>query len=161
MTLFEDFTDAPETRWDYVADGVMGGVSEGQAEFVTDGDGTAVRLTGLVSTENNGGFIQVRRRFEGGFPVAAKGLILSVKGNGEPYFVFLRTKGQKRVFHSYRFEFETTSDWEEVRMDFADFYPSHEEMPLNFAPEDVTGIGIVAYGRAFEADVMVRRVEVY
>ena len=45
-------------------------------------------------------------------------------------------------------------------MDFTDFYPSHEGMAEGFAPEDVTGIGIVAYGREFEADVSVRRVEV-
>ena len=38
----------------------MGGVSQGSAEF----DAGALRLTGQVSTKNNGGFIQVRTRID-------------------------------------------------------------------------------------------------
>ena len=47
-----------KNNWAYLADTVMGGVSQGRAEFSSD----ALRLTGKVSTENNGGFIQVRTR---------------------------------------------------------------------------------------------------
>ena len=161
MTVFEDFSQAPQTRWDYVADGVMGGVSQGEADFVQTEGGPAVRLTGQVSIENNGGFIQVRRRFEGGFPQDGKGLRLSVRGNVETYYVFLRSRGLARAWHSHRHSFETAADWCEVEMAFADFYPSHEGVPESFAPDEVHSIGIVAYGRAFEADVSVRRVEVY
>ena len=46
-------------NWAYLADTVMGGVSQGRAEFSNG----ALRLTGQVSTENNGGFIQVRTRY--------------------------------------------------------------------------------------------------
>ena len=42
-----------ENNWAYLADTVMGGVSQGTANF-SDG---AIRLSGQVSTKNNGGFI--------------------------------------------------------------------------------------------------------
>ena len=47
--------------WRFVTDGVMGGVSKGGLRFGRDPDGTAfARMTGDVSTANNGGFIQFR-----------------------------------------------------------------------------------------------------
>ena len=46
-------------QWSYLADTVMGGVSEGSAEFGNSGLDKTIRLTGEVSTANNGGFIQV------------------------------------------------------------------------------------------------------
>ena len=49
-----------ENNWAYLADTVMGGVSQGGAEFAAG----ALRLTGQVSTKNNGGFIQVRTRVD-------------------------------------------------------------------------------------------------
>ena len=66
--LLEDFSKDPQNRWAYVADTVMGGVSAGESTFEQDGDTHYVRLNGRVSTENNGGFIQVRTRFSGGWP---------------------------------------------------------------------------------------------
>ena len=65
-----------ENNWAYLADTVMGGVSQGGAEFSAG----ALRLTGQVSTKNNGGFIQVRTRID---PTAAKGKLgikIKVKG---------------------------------------------------------------------------------
>ena len=41
---------------------VMGGVSTGGASLEKDGDVTFARLTGNVSTRNNGGFIQLRSK---------------------------------------------------------------------------------------------------
>ena len=38
----------------------MGGVSTGKAEIKKEGDNFFLRLSGNVSTKNNGGFIQVR-----------------------------------------------------------------------------------------------------
>jgi hypothetical protein len=47
-------------RWVYLADTVMGGVSEGSANIIDTPEGKAIKLFGKVSTQNNGGFIQVR-----------------------------------------------------------------------------------------------------
>ena len=57
-TLIEDFKSQPDTRWRFIADTVMGGVSEGKIEFFHDNGDAYARMTGNVSTANNGGFIQ-------------------------------------------------------------------------------------------------------
>jgi hypothetical protein len=55
--MFETFDTNPSARWTYFADTVMGGVSTGNATFERDAVGSFVRLSGEVSTDNNGGFI--------------------------------------------------------------------------------------------------------
>ena len=106
---FETFDATAPERWVYVADGVMGGVSEGRAQLGEDDGETFVRLAGDVSTDNHGGFIQVRARFGGGFPASAEGLRLKVRGNGGSYYVFLRTPNQPRRWFSYRARFDTSA----------------------------------------------------
>jgi len=155
MTI-DDFS-APENHWSYVADGVMGGVSQGQLSF-EDG---AVRLTGQVSTDNNGGFIQIRRDLTGGLPADTQGLRLEVRGNGETYYVFLRTRGLSRVWHSYRHAFVAGPDWAEINLDLAHFEPSHADMPATFTPDQLIRIGLVAYGRDHEADLSARALSAY
>ncbi|MEL6609465.1 MAG: CIA30 family protein [Pseudomonadota bacterium] len=143
--------------WGYVEDGVMGGVSNGRAAYV---DG-ALRMVGSVSTDNNGGFIQVRTRTPGDWPADAQGLELQVRGNGEVYYVFLKTPELRRVFHSFRAPFETGADWATVRVAFADFTPSHSGMPEGFTPDQVSSLALVAYGRDHEADLSVRSIRLY
>ena len=53
--LIEDFQIQPETRWRFIADTVMGGVSTGQVEFVQEDGDIHAHMTGSVSTKNNGG----------------------------------------------------------------------------------------------------------
>ena len=52
-------------QWVYLADTVMGGISEGTAQFEDQGTSQVIRLSGEVSTANNGGFIQVRSPVDG------------------------------------------------------------------------------------------------
>jgi hypothetical protein len=155
---FEDFAD-PEAsaRWGYVADGVMGGVSQGGAEMLP-GDGGAVHLAGRVSTENDGGFIQVRRRLAEPLPDDLRALVVEARGNGERYYVFLRPRDAARVFHSYRASFVAGPRWEAHRLPLEAFGPSHEGMAPGIAPSRVAGIGLVAYGRDHDADLTVRRI---
>ena len=47
--------------WEYISDQVMGGVSVGKVEILNDNK-LFLRLSGDVSTKNNGGFIQVRKK---------------------------------------------------------------------------------------------------
>ena len=97
-TEIDDFSGAPAQRWEYFSDRVMGGVSTGQAAF----PGGALRLTGTVSTANNGGFIQARLKLGERMPEDAKALVLRVRGNGEGYFVHLRTGGTFLPWHYYQ-----------------------------------------------------------
>ena len=48
---------------------------------------------GDVSTENNGGFIQIRRELKNIDLGKAKSIRLYARGNNEKYFIFLRTTG--------------------------------------------------------------------
>ena len=89
--------------WRFVTDGVMGGVSRGKLSFESSDDVDYARLTGDVSTANNGGFIQLRAGISmAGLPAGGAGLdgirILS-RGNGETYFVHLRTRDNRRPWH--------------------------------------------------------------
>ena len=59
-TMFIDnFNDA--SQWRYIADDVMGGISKGSVEFKRIQESSIAILKGNVTTENNGGFIQIRR----------------------------------------------------------------------------------------------------
>ncbi|MEM1065877.1 MAG: CIA30 family protein [Pseudomonadota bacterium] len=155
MTI-ADFSKGPAPGWVFVADGVMGGVSDGGA--VQAG---ALRLSGRVSTENNGGFLQVRHRFDAPWPGAADGVELTVRGNGELYYVFLKTWQLTRPWQSYRAAFGTGPDWLTHRLPFAGFTRSHAEIADAFRHTDVRSLAFVAYGRDHEADLSVARVALY
>ena len=79
--------------WQYVSDRVMGGVSDGKVILEQDGEMYYVRLTGNVSTRNNGGFIQLRTGIS--FANSEKdgknlqGVRLNVRGNGETYDIHI------------------------------------------------------------------------
>ena len=54
------FNEDTARYWQYISDRTMGGVSDGQAFLGQDEDLSFARLVGSVSTDNNGGFIQLR-----------------------------------------------------------------------------------------------------
>ena len=51
-------------KWELITDSVMGGLSLGNLEAVNYKEGMFYKLTGSVSTKNNGGFIQFRSKVE-------------------------------------------------------------------------------------------------
>ncbi len=159
--VLEDFAANPEQRWDYVADTVMGGVSDGQAVMAKIDGAPGMRLTGDVSTKNNGGFIQVRRMLPDGLPEGTSGLEMDVRGNGEPYYVFLRTTETTRQWFFYNVAFSTGSDWETVRIPIEAFKRSHAHLSEKIDPQEVISIHLAAYGKDYEADLMVREIRLY
>ncbi len=152
-----DYVSRPEGPWRYFSDQVMGGVSEGTAEPA----GGAIRLTGTVSTRNRGGFIQVRTPVETPLPAGARGVALEVRGNGERYFVHLRTRGTRLPWQYYQAGFATSRAWREVRLPFDAFRPSGKLLRATPRPGDVTSIGVVAYGRDHEALLELRRLWIF
>ncbi len=151
----------PESRWRFFADTVMGGVSTGQLRFETEEGQSHARLTGIVSTANNGGFIQIRRDLETAPPSGATGLRLVVRGNDTRYFVHLRTSGTLLPWQYHQAGFEVTQVWTEVRLPFDSFAPSGGLVRSELRPETITSVGIVAFGRDYEADVSVRALGYY
>ena len=149
--------------WEFVSDRVMGGVSEGQVSF-TEHDGRRVAtLTGTVSLENSGGFVQMAFDLDpGGGTFDASdwaGLMMEVRGNGESYEVRLRTSQLTRPWQSYRTGFKAEDQWRTVRFPFAEFAPHRTDLP--FDPSTLRRIGILAIGRAFQAEVSVAALRLY
>lgn len=150
-------------RWEYVSDQVMGGVSTGDLRL-QDADGCAcVRLTGSVSLENNGGFVQMAFDLaEAGAaadPASWDGIEFDLRANSETYEVRLRTTQLERPWQSFRQEFTAGGNWQLLRFSFADFLPHRTEVA--FDPAALRRIGILAIGRTFDADISVRAVRFF
>ncbi|WP_085310841.1 CIA30 family protein [Planktotalea arctica] len=150
-----------QSRWAYVSDQVMGGVSQGAASFeVVDGQ-PALRLTGDVSTANRGGFIQARTNLDPSLPETAQGVILNVRGNDQTYFVHLKTNGTLLPWQYYQAPFEVSQNWTEVRIPFCDFAASGRLLRKTPNPTAVRSLAVVAFGRDHSADLTVRSLGFY
>ena len=156
-----DYTPPPPSQWSYLSDQVMGGVSQGQARVEGSGAQAYLHLTGDVSTKNRGGFIQSRVDLPRPFPTDAQGIVLRVRGNGERYFVHLRTSGTLLPWQFYQAGFDTSGDWTEVRIPFTAFKPSGRLLRKTPRASSVTSLGVVAYGRDHQADLSARWVGIY
>jgi len=156
--MFETFDTNPSTRWTYFTDTVMGGVSTGNATFERDAAGGFVRLSGEVSTDNNGGFIQVRRTLSDRLADTTKGVRLKVRGNGAAYFLHLRTKGTRLPWQYYQAQFATSQDWTDVQLPFSAFKPSDSFLRKTPRADTVSSVAIVAFGRDHTALIEVSEV---
>ena len=159
--LLDDFKNNPADRWKFIADTVMGGISSGQLSFSLDENTNFARMIGKVSTENNGGFIQFRRSIIDGLPADTRGLKLSLRGNGQKYFVHIRTKGTFLPWQYYQQSFMANEDWSETTMLLNEFRPSGVLLRKNIDPKSIKSIGIVAFGRDHEAEIDVRKISFF
>ncbi|MBT8320468.1 MAG: CIA30 family protein [Eudoraea sp.] len=122
-----DFTETSNLKdWYVVNDGVMGGISQGMLELSDEGHGV---FRGTVSLENNGGFSSIRHAFPAKTVSAYNYLVLKVKGNGKRYQ--LRVKSRTTQYYSYVAFFETSSQWETIRIPLKEMYPVFRGYRLN------------------------------
>jgi hypothetical protein len=149
--------------WEYVADGVMGGVSKGGlAQEMYRGRRAAV-LRGQVSLDNNGGFVQIA--FDlcpdgSGFDASDwDGVELDLCGNGERYDIRLRTDQLTRPWQSFRTEVTAPPEWQRLRLAFSAF-GAHKTEAV-FDPGHLRRIGVLGIGRVFAAEVAVSGVALY
>lgn len=159
--MIESFELQPESRWRFFTDDVMGGVSSGQVAFLKEGDQTYARMTGNVSTENNGGFIQMRMNLPDGAPEDATGVRLIVRGNSQQYYVHLRTGGTMLPWQYYQAGFNVTEDWGEVHLPLDSFKRSGRLLRATPQGDSLKSIAVVAYGRDHKAEVDVREIGFY
>ena len=157
-TMFKDNFQEPE-QWSYVADTVMGGISTGGVEFKTIEGETIAILTGNVTTENNGGFIQIRRDLRRVDLDNANSIKLIAKGNNQKYFVFLRTTGTKLPWQYYQSEFTVNENFNEFILPINEFKKSGMLMSNKINPKKITSIGIVAFGRDHYANISIKELE--
>jgi hypothetical protein len=159
----DDLISALGTPWRGLSDRVMGGISTETIALAEIEGRRALRLSGDVRLENNGGFIQAALDLapEGQALDASAftGVLLVARGNGERYGIHLRTPAGVRPWQSYRAGFIAEADWREIRLPFASFEPYRLTEPLDVC--QLRRLGLVAIGRAFHADLAVSAVGLY
>ena len=164
-TLSFPFNADSGKYWQYVSDRVMGGVSDGQVTLEKDGEMYYARLIGDVSTKNNGGFIQVRANVS--FANSEKdgnnlqGVRLNVRGNGESYYIHIRTNDSWSPSDYYAATFKADSDWKMVDLPFDNFQRRRGSNEKTLDAKNITSFAIVAYGRDFTSDVSTSKIEFY
>ena len=158
------FTQDSSKYWQYISDRTMGGISDGKATLEQDGEIFFARLTGNVSTENNGGFIQLRSRFSfANFEKDGKKIKrvrLNVRGNGETYHIFVRTNETRSYRDYYSTSFTANSSWKIVELPFNKFRHRLSNN-LDLEGKNVRTLGIVAYGRDFISDISISKIIFY
>ena len=155
--LKDDFTN--ENEWPYIADNGMGGVSDGGVEFNLVDSNVYALLSGNVSTENNGGFIQIRRELKNIDLSKAKSIRLYARGNNEKYYIFLRTTGTILPWQYYSHEFTVNEEYNEFIMPIKDFKKSGTLLAKQVNPKKITSVAIVAYGRDHVAEIYIKELE--
>jgi len=148
-------------NWVYFADTVMGGNSSGTAERVNVSGRSAIKLSGNVTTENNGGFIQVRRELETGQDTDIEGISFETKGNGETYYIHIRNGSSRLPWQYYSASFQTSENWETVKIRLSDFQRSGSFMAKSLKKKTINSIGLVAYGKDHQALVLISNLKFY
>ena len=161
----DDLSGAPGSsyggRWQLSTDRVMGGVSRGSARLIQENGQNIIEMTGDVSTANNGGFVQVSKSLRPRLDASDyTGVELVVQGDGHPYWLHLRDRNTPWPWQVYNASYETSGEWELVRVPFSQFRPYHKTR-RQLDPSSLNGIGLVAGYDDFQAKLKIARVSLY
>lgn len=140
-SIYDFKKERSTSNWYVVNDGVMGGLS--QSKISMNDSGNAV-FNGYVTTENNGGFSSVRHTFNKKIVDKYEHIVLKVKGDGKTYQFRIKEKSSQR--YSYTTSFQTTGEWEIIKIPFDSFYPSFRGYDLdipNYTGEIMEEIAIL------------------
>ncbi len=143
--------------WEPVSDRVMGGRSDATLRLEQVSGRAALRLTGEVSLENGGGFLQMARDMA---PAPGwDGIEILVQGNGETYNLHLRTDAVEKPWQSFRCSFRALPEWRALRLQFDALAP--HRIDARFDPTGLRRAGLVAIGRRFRADLALARLALF
>ena len=145
-------------EWVPFSDQVMGGISEVNVYELEEEGMSFYRLEGNVSTENNGGFIQVRA----GVNLRNKnieGIRIMVRGNNNEYFLHLRSP-RMLPWNYYSANFYASQEWMVIDLPLSSFEYSRDSSK-SFNSSKIKTIGLVAFGKDFFAQVDLAGVELY
>ena len=156
-TIFKDNFENPK-KWKFISDQVMGGISSGKVEFFNENNNLYARLTGNVSTENKGGFIQIRRKLEKSSLEGTKFIEITAKGNNQNYFIHLRTSGTLLPWQYYQISFKVVNDFKIFKLPINEFKRSSVFLSKQINPKNITSIGVVAFGRDHSADIYIKEI---
>ena len=156
-TIFKDNFENPK-KWQFISDQVMGGLSSGKVEFFNDKNDLYARLTGNVSTENKGGFIQIRRKLEKLNLEGSKFIEIIAKGNNQNYFIHLRSSGTFLPWQYYQISFKVLNNFKKFKLPINEFKRSSFLLSKNINTKNITSVGIVAFGRDHSADIYIKEI---
>ena len=159
--IIDDLSNPNERNWVYFTDTVMGGVSKGNLEFREGKDESYYRLTGFVSEENNGGFIQFATGISGIPKKAYEGIRIKVRGNNENYQLHIRTRLTPAPWQYYSYQFFASDEWQTIDLPLDSFDKSNFYQPKSFNAANIRSIGVVAIGKEYDAQIDLARIELY
>jgi hypothetical protein len=164
--MLSSFTNGymlPGAGWRGFSDRVMGGISNAELDSATIAGKNCIRLTGNVTRESNGGFIQMALYFGPDYDEfdgsAYQGIELLVYGNNEDYNLHVRTSDCGWHDESYRMTFYAEPAWQRIRIPWEAFEANNVDAPINSA--HLQRIAILGWMREFEADVALAEISLY
>lgn len=165
--LIDDFSSDLSylgTPWEGFTDRVMGGRSDISAGIVRDGEEPFMRMRGRVSLENNGGFIQVRLKFEkrGFFDASAyRGVRIKARGTGDHYYIHLRTSKTIFPWKYYSAPLPVSQDWVEIELPWTLFTGGDYGRLPDLTVDKLKSIAITAAKAEFDADIEISEIGLY
>ena len=140
VNIFNFSSEAQIDNWQIVNDGVMGGLSDSSFQLNQEGYG---KFSGHVSLENNGGFASVRLPTVIKLENKKQEIVLKIKGDGKTYQC--RLKSSRSQSESYVHEFNTTGEWQTIKLTLNDFYPQYRGRKLNASNFDFKKIELFGF----------------
>ncbi len=159
--MFENFKDNSQKKWEFISDQVMGGVSFGKYDIIEENKSNFIRITGFVSLDNNGGFIQVRRNINKKDYKVIDGIKLKLRGNNSDYYIHLRTKFTLLPWQYYQVKIKASETWKEITIKLEDFKRSGRLLPKSIDPNIITSFALVAFGREHKVKLDVDQIKFY
>jgi len=153
----------PGAGWRGFSDRVMGGVSTANLDQDIVAGKSCLRLSGNVTRESNGGFIQMALYFGRNYDELDaseySGLELLVYGNDEDYNVHIRTSDCGWYDESYRHTLLVPAQWQRIRIPWQDFTANKVNKPLD--PSSLQRIALLGWMREFQADICLAEISLY
>ena len=140
----------------------MGGLSSGKVIIENNNNRKYYRMVGNVTTENNGGFIQMRVEIKPSIPSNSyQGVYLETFGNMFKYAIHIRTPYTKLPWQYYSSKFTAKNKWEKIKLPFNNFKKSNFYQPKNLSNQKIKSIGLVAAFENFKADICLAKIGLY
>ena len=77
------------------------------------------------------------------------------------YYIHVRTTATVFPWDYYDISFEATGEWKQVSLPFSDFKKSRRFLPTKLNSSRIKSIGLVAYGKDFQAELDLANIELY
>jgi hypothetical protein len=167
IMLIDDFSTTTSrlgTRWEGFTDRVMGGRSDMSAYLLKEENVEFVRMTGTVSLENNGGFIQVRLPLvnRGSYDASEyKGIEITVRAKPGTYYIHLRNSNTMFPWQYYKSDLDIREEWTTIRIPWSEFGSGDYGRMRELRVDKLKSIAIVAGLTEFEAQIDVANISFY